>query len=118
MSGSTTCDARSRSTYTALTALTRCVCRPTGSPVFGLTSSRGKLLLETSSRIRCPAATAAWLGSRSRRSRLGQALQFLHLLGGRLLLQELEAQLRQPGRALLGQVGFLLGQVGSLLRSL
>src|SRR5437763_8628244 len=44
MIGSTTCDAHCRSSYTAWTTLTRWVCRPTGSPVFGLTSSRGKLL--------------------------------------------------------------------------
>ena len=52
--GNTTCDARLRSTNTVLVA-TRLVCaRPSGSPVFGFTSKRGKLDEEISSRMRWP----------------------------------------------------------------
>ena len=40
---------------TVFLAVTTCVCRPTSSPVFGLISRRGKLLLETSILIRWPA---------------------------------------------------------------
>ena len=40
----------------SLLAITSCVWRPIGSPVFGLRSSRGKLDDETSIRIRWPAA--------------------------------------------------------------
>ncbi len=36
------CEGRSASTYTACSATTWCVWRPIGSPVFGLTSSRGQ----------------------------------------------------------------------------
>jgi hypothetical protein len=50
--GSTMCDECVRSTQTQLWATTEWVWRPIGSPVLGLTSKRGKLLLEMSSRRR------------------------------------------------------------------
>src|SRR5439155_2853439 len=49
---------------TAFSATTSCVCRPIGSPVFGLRSSRGKFEDETSIRMRCPAAKTLDVGGR------------------------------------------------------
>ena len=53
-SGSTTLLGRPASTNTVLTATRRRRANPSGSPVFGLTSNFGKLLDDTSSRMRCP----------------------------------------------------------------
>ena len=43
-----------RRAYTAFLAVMTRLLAPTGSPVLGLTSKRGKLLLEMSTRMRCP----------------------------------------------------------------
>src|SRR3954451_5528514 len=52
--GNTTRDGCSRSRNTVFLATMAWVWRPIGSPVFGFTSKRGKLLLEMSSRMRWP----------------------------------------------------------------
>ena len=50
---------------TVCSATTWCVCRPIGSPVFGLRSSRGKFDEETSTRIRWPRAKRFDVGGSS-----------------------------------------------------
>ncbi len=65
MSGSTTWDGRARSRYTRLVATTNRLARPSGSPLFGFTSKWGKLLLEISTRIRCPRANRLLVGKAS-----------------------------------------------------
>src|SRR3954466_1914500 len=54
MIGSTTCDARAASMYTVFRATLSSSPLPSGAPLLGLTSKWGKLLDDTSSRIRWP----------------------------------------------------------------
>ena len=56
MTGRITRDGCAASTWTVLWAITVWVWRPTGSPVLGFTSKRGKLELAMSRRIRWPRA--------------------------------------------------------------
>src|SRR5688572_20105288 len=65
MIGNTTCEGRARSMCTRLVATLMPVDRPSGSPVFGFTSKCGKLLLETSNRIRCPRLKRLHVGNAS-----------------------------------------------------
>jgi len=60
--GNKMCDPICESWYTVFSAVTirRCCCK--GSPVLGFTSKRGKLLLDTSKRIRCPLANTLAVG--------------------------------------------------------
>src|SRR4029434_5162119 len=60
--GTTTRDSRPRSWNTVLSATTRRRSRPMASPVFGFTSNRGKLELDTSRRIRCPGMNRLLVG--------------------------------------------------------
>ncbi len=53
-SGSTMCDGYAALWWIVLSAVTTRRFLPSGSPVFGLASKRGKLLLEMSTRMRCP----------------------------------------------------------------
>ena len=69
--GNVTRDGRSASENTVCSAVTICVCRPIGSPVFGLRSSRGKFDDETSMRIRWPFAKTFDVGGSWMRTRYG-----------------------------------------------
>src|SRR5688572_15309332 len=63
MRGSTTCDGRDASMNTRFVATRDDVAFASASPVLGFTSKCGKLLLEMSSRIRCPRANKLLVGN-------------------------------------------------------
>ena len=62
ITGSTMCEGRSRSIWTVFLATRVRIHAPSGSPVLGLTSKCGKLLLEMSSRMRWPALNRLQVG--------------------------------------------------------
>ena len=79
ITGSTMWDGWSASAYTAWWATTWCVCRPIGSPVFGLTSSRGQFDDETSTRIRWPTSKRLLVGGSSIVTGIDLARRHQHL---------------------------------------
>lgn len=62
MTGSRICEGYVALWWTVFCAVDHRRCVQSGSPVLGLTSNRGKLELDTSSRIRCPAANRLLVG--------------------------------------------------------
>ena len=65
LTGNKMCEGRAASAKTRLRAMRGCCHVPSGSPEFGLTSKWGKLLLDISSRRRCPRQNKLAIGNSS-----------------------------------------------------